>query len=130
MIRNAARQILSAAILAGVVSMPMKDARAGSKYDGQWSVIIFTSTGTCDPSYRISGQIVNGEISYAYGSVVVMGHVLASGATVVRVTAGDRHGEAHGHMTASHGNGTWSGQGPDGHCAGTWIATRPGSAEN
>jgi len=115
--------VFFAAMLAG-------SAHAGSKYDGQWSVVVFTASGPCDPSYRISGQIVDGQISYAYGSIEVSGHVAAGGETHVHVTAGSSHGEAHGHMTESHGHGTWSGQGADGRCAGSWIATRPGTAQN
>ena len=108
-----------AALLAG-------SAHAGGTYDGPWSVVVYTASGSCDPSYRISGQIVDGQISYAYGSIEVTGRVAAGGETQVHVTAGSSHGEARGHMTATHGNGTWSGQGPDGRCAGTWIATRAG----
>jgi len=100
-------------------------ALASTKYDGQWSVVVYTTSGACDPSYRFSGQISNGEISYAYGSLEVTGHVDANGATYVRVRSGQGHGEAHGRMTASHGGGTWSGQGANGACAGTWMATRP-----
>jgi hypothetical protein len=101
--------------------------RASSKYDGAWSVVIYTASGPCDPSYRISGEITNGEIFYAYGSLEVKGHIEPSGTTHVHVTAGNGHGEAHGHMTATPGSGTWSGDGPNGRCAGTWTATRPAS---
>ncbi len=113
--------VFLAAIFAG-------SAHAGSKYDGQWSVVVFTASGPCDPSYRISGQITNGQIFYAYTSIVVTGQVAPNGETHVHVTAGASQGEAHGHMTESHGHGTWSGRGPDGPCAGSWIATRPGAA--
>jgi hypothetical protein len=128
MIRSTAGVFLLAAILTVSAWLPATVVRAGSKYDGQWSVVVYTSSGRCDPSYRFSGQIVNGEISYAYGSIEVSGRVEPSGATHVHVTAGNGHGEAHGHMTATRGSGTWSGEGPDGRCAGTWVATRPGAS--
>lgn len=112
-----------AALLAG-------SAHAGTVYDGPWSVVVRTASGPCDPSYRISGQITDGQIYYAYGSIEVSGRVAANGDTHVHVTAGSSHGEAHGHMTPTHGNGTWSGQGADGRCAGTWVATRPGTTGN
>jgi len=127
MIRNTAGALLLAATFAASALTPAAYVHAAAKYDGQWSVVVYTSIGPCDASYRFSGQIVNGEISYAYGSLEVTGHVEASGATSVRVTTGSAHGEAHGHTTATHGSGTWSGDGPDGRCAGTWIATRPGT---
>ncbi len=100
-------------------------ALASTKYDGQWSVVVYTTSGPCDPSYRFSGQISNGEISYAYGSLEVSGRVDANGNTHVRVTSAQGHGEARGRMTERRGAGTWNGNGPNGACAGTWMATRP-----
>ena len=96
-------------------------------YDGPWSVVILTTKGKCDPSYRISGQIVNGGIFYSYGSLEVTGRVEDSGHTTVHVTYGTDHGEAHGRLLETYGTGTWSGNGPDGLCSGTWVATRAGS---
>ncbi len=124
------RTTASALLVATFVALALTQATgvlATTKFDGMWSVVVYTSTGPCDPSYRISGQIVNGEISYAYGSVEVTGRVEPNGDTHVHVTAGNGRGEAHGHMTPTHGGGTWSGDGPDGHCTGTWVATRPGT---
>ena len=128
MIGNIAGNVLLAATLAASVLTPAADVHAGGKYDGAWSVVVYTSRGPCEPSQRFSGQIVNGEISYAYGSLEVTGHVAPSGATVVRVVYGSARGEAHGHLAAMQGSGTWSGNGPNGHCAGTWMATRPSTA--
>jgi hypothetical protein len=124
MISNAARAFLFAAPFAASALMQPTDLRAETQFDGPWSVVVRTSTGPCDPSTRFSGQIVNGEISYAYGSLEVTGHVEASGVTSVHVTYGTAHGDARGRMTATQGSGTWSGDGPDGRCAGTWDATR------
>lgn len=127
MIRSAVGACLLAATLAASTLALAPGAHASTKFDGRWSVVVYTSSGACDPSYRFSGQIANGEISYAYSSVVVTGRVERSGATRVQVIASGAHGEAHGHMTATHGSGTWSGNGPNGRCAGTWVATRPGA---
>jgi hypothetical protein len=130
MMRSIAGAVLLAATLIVSVLASATDGRAGTKFDGLWSVVVYTSSGPCDASYRFSGQIVNGEISYAYSMIQVNGRVEASGATHVQVTASDAHGEAHGHMTATQGGGTWSGQGPNGRCAGTWAATRSGTTGN
>ena len=127
MIRNTATAILFVATLAASASMPATDGRAGSKFDGPWSVVILTTKGKCDASYRISGQIVNGGIFYSYGSLEVTGRVEDSGHTTVHVTYGTDHGEAHGRLLETYGTGTWSGNGPDGLCSGTWVATRAGS---
>jgi len=113
--------LIVAALSAASIVMP--SFAATTEFDGQWSVVVHTSTGPCDPSSRFSGQIVNGEIFYSYGSIDVSGRVEASGATKVHVTYSGSHGEAHGHLTPTHGSGTWSGSGPDGYCAGTWEAT-------
>lgn len=125
MIRNS---LLLAATLAALVSAPAAAVQAAGKYDGLWSVVVYTSKGPCDVSTRFSGQIVNGEISYAYGSLEVTGHVDANGSTLVRVIYGSAHGEAHGHMSLTRGSGTWTGNGPDGRCTGTWMASRPSTA--
>jgi len=104
---------------------PATQAGAGTKFDGPWSVIVYTRTGPCDASYRFSGEILNGEIFYSYSSLSITGHIAPNGVTQVKVVVGTSHGEARGHMTAARGAGTWSGVGPDGHCSGTWVATRP-----
>lgn len=128
MIRNFVGILAPVATLAFAVSANAADERAIGKYDGMWSVTVYTTSGPCDPAQRIRGQIVNGEISYAYGSLDVTGHVEPSGATIVHVTYGSAHGVAHGHMTSTQGGGTWSSDGPDGRCTGTWSATRPTEA--
>lgn len=125
--RSTAWAFLFAAILIASAVMPASYGRAGTKYDGQWSVIVYTSSGSCDAAFRFSGQIVNGEISYAYSNIEITGRVEPSGDTHAHVTVTGGHGEAHGHMTATQGSGTWTGEGSDGHCAGTWVATRPGT---
>src|SRR5580692_6296037 len=99
MIRSITAAFVFAATLAASALMPATDVRAGSKFDGQWSVVVYTASGKCDPSYRFSGQIVNGEISYAYNMVEVTGRVDPSGAVHVQVSASGAHGEAHGHMS-------------------------------
>jgi hypothetical protein len=115
---------LVAATIAATALLPVPYGRAATRFDGAWSVVVLTTSGRCDPSYRFSGQIVNGEISYAYGSIEVKGSVVSSGAVFVRVSGSSGHAEAHGHFTVVQGSGTWHGEGPDGHCAGTWSATR------
>jgi len=124
MIDRSSTASVFAAALAASAWTAAADAGSASKFDGPWSVAVYTTMGSCQPSTRFSGQIVNGEISYAYGSPEVVGRVEASGATKVNVTYGDARGEAHGVMTATQGSGTWSGDSPNGRCAGTWDASR------
>jgi len=124
MIRLAAKALVFAATLAVTVLPQATKLNAANQFDGPWSVVVYTLTGACDPSARFSGQILNGDISYAYGSLEVSGRVETSGLTHVHVLYGTARGEARGRLTATRGGGTWSGDGPDGHCAGTWNATR------
>jgi hypothetical protein len=124
--RSIATAIAFVGTLAASALLPPTDVRAGGKFDGPWSVVVLTTKGKCDPSYRFSGQIVNGGIYYSYGSLAVTGRVEESGATNVHVTYGTDHGEAHGRLLETYGTGTWSGHGPDGLCSGTWVATRAG----
>jgi len=120
-IRTAGTLLIAALLVLSIATAPLAST---TDFDGPWSVVVHTSTGPCDPAARFSGQIMNGEIYYAYGSIEVTGRVEANGATKVHVTYSGSHGEAHGHLTQTHGSGTWSGSGPDGYCAGTWEATR------
>jgi hypothetical protein len=125
MIRNAAGATVLAATLAAAVLTPATDARASSRYDGAWSVVIYTKTGSCDQSYRFSGQITNGIIFYSgLGAVDVTGRVKSNGAAYVRVSSGSNYAMGYGRMTTRHGAGTWRGRLSSGSCTGTWAATR------
>ena len=39
-------------------------AAAGANFDGNWNVLIVTSSGPCDRSYRFGLSIRNGDIFY------------------------------------------------------------------
>ena len=39
-------------------------AAAGANFDGNWSVLIMTSSGPCDRAYRFGLSIRNGDILY------------------------------------------------------------------
>ena len=79
MIRNTAGAILLAATLAAAALTQVTDARAASNYDGAWSIVVYTRTGPCDASYRFSGQIVNGVITYGSLGVNLAGRVRSGG---------------------------------------------------
>jgi hypothetical protein len=124
MSKTAGGILLAATFAAAALTQATLARAATTEFDGSWSVVVLTTSGPCDPSYRFSGQIIRGAISYAYNSLEVTGHVEANGTTFVKVIYGDAHAEAHGRLSATHGSGTWSGNGPDGRCAGTWRSTR------
>ncbi len=124
MIRNKARAVLLAATLAAAALTQVTDARAASKYDGTWSMVVYTRTGPCDASYRFSGQIVDGVITYGSLGVDLVGRVRSGGSAYARVSGGGAYAVAYGQLTATRGGGSWRGRTSNGYCSGTWAATR------
>ena len=100
-------------------------ASARSIYDGAWSVLIVTRSGSCDPSYRYGVQISDGMVTYDGGGPITMqGKVTPKGAVRVIVTAGSQWADGSGKLTRNMGGGVWKGQGMSSACAGTWQAER------
>ncbi|MDR3419868.1 MAG: hypothetical protein P4L80_01270 [Xanthobacteraceae bacterium] len=124
MIRKATVVILLVAIFAAAALTPASDALAATRYDGAWSLVIYTRSGPCDQSYRLSGQIVNGVIVYDGIGANVTGRVGSNGAAFVRVTSGSSYAVASGRLTTMRGAGTWRGRVSNGFCAGIWAAMR------
>jgi hypothetical protein len=100
-------------------------SRAVNAFDGDWSVLIQTRDGNCDPAYRYGVQIQNGEIQNGGSApVTVEGRVAPSGAVQVSVSAGSQEAHGAGRLSRTSGTGTWRGEGSLGTCAGTWVAER------
>jgi len=123
MIRNSAGRIVLAATLAAAATQ-ITHARAATKYDGSWSLVVYTRSGPCDASYRFSGQIINGVITYGSAGVDLNGYVKSSGSAYARVSGGGAYAVAYGRLTATRGAGTWRGRTSNGFCTGTWAAMR------
>ncbi len=66
-----------AALLVALPSAPSDAARRSSAYDGQWSVVIYTTYGDCDRSLRYSLQIIGGQIVSAQQNYQLAGAVAA-----------------------------------------------------
>jgi hypothetical protein len=124
MIRKIAGAIVLAITLAAAMLAHATDARAAGKYDGVWSLIVYTRSGPCDQSYRFSGQIVNGVIADGSIGVNLNGHVNSGGGAYARVSGGGASAVAYGRLTGTRGGGTWRGRTSSGSCSGTWAATR------
>jgi hypothetical protein len=124
MIRNTAGTILLAATVTAAALTRATYVRAAGKYDGTWSVVVYTRSGPCDAAYRFSGQIVNGMIVYNGGGIDLAGRVRSNGAASLRVSSGSAFAVASGHLNAARGAGTWYGQASGGRCAGSWVAQR------
>jgi hypothetical protein len=124
MIRNTATTILLAATVTAAALTQATHVRAATKFDGSWSVVVYTRSGPCDAAYRFSGQIVNGMIVYNGGGIDLAGRVRSNGAASLRVSSGSAFAVASGHLNAARGAGTWYGQASGGRCAGNWVAQR------
>jgi hypothetical protein len=98
-------------------------ASAATAFDGQWSVVIQTTRGSCDQAYRFGLSIVNGNVTYAGGSADVRGRVARNGSVHVRVSSGSSYADGRGRLRRSSGSGVWRGVG-SGVCSGRWYAER------
>jgi len=111
--------------LAFAATLMPAPAAARSNYDGNWSVLIMTKSGPCDPGYRYGLSIRNGKVFYEGGAAVnVDGRVSANGSVRVRLSAGSQSASGAGRLSRDFGSGQWRGTGSSGTCAGTWTAER------
>src|SRR5262249_60310561 len=67
MMRNTTSTILLAATVAAAILTQATYVRAATKFDGNWSLVVYTRSGPCDASYRLAGQIVNRAAGYGGG---------------------------------------------------------------
>jgi hypothetical protein len=115
--------LAGAVVCAGVAAVP-DIAAARTSYDGAWSVVIITRSGTCDSALRYQVQINNGYVLNEAGSVNLQGRVASNGAVRVSVSAGGQWANGSGRLSRRYGSGLWRGQGSAGTCAGVWQAER------
>jgi hypothetical protein len=99
-------------------------AFAYTVYDGDWSVLIFTRGGACEPSVRYGVQIADGMVINGGGIATVQGRVTRSGTVSVIVRSGNQWANGSGRLGRNRGGGAWRGQGTSGVCRGTWVAER------
>jgi hypothetical protein len=116
-----------------VLAEARKPAKRGSSgaasaaFDGRWSIVISTRSGSCDPQYRFGVRITNGDITYEGGGAAnAQGRVSSSGGVTVSVSSGPQAANGQGRLSPDYGSGTWRGQGPGGVCSGAWQAWRQG----
>jgi hypothetical protein len=98
---------------------------ARNVYDGAWSVLIVTRSGSCDPSYRYGVQINGGLVTYdGIAPITLQGRVTPKGAVRVIVSAGSQWADGSGRLNRNQGGGIWKGQSASSTCAGVWQAER------
>jgi hypothetical protein len=107
-------------------AVPVAPAPAAlNAFDGSWSVVIYTQSGGCGPSYRYGVRIVNGRVVNDIGDAVdLQGRVSPNGAIRVSVSSGGQQANGEGRLSRAAGGGTWRGEGSAGSCAGVWQAAR------
>lgn len=111
---------LAAVSVAAAIGMA-GPTNARTDFDGEWSVVIVTSKGDCERSYRAPITINNGSfINVGVNMVDVSGRVRPDGRLTVQVSRGQKSAVGLGRLTATSGSGSWKG----GACAGTWTAVR------
>jgi hypothetical protein len=111
-------------VLAAACLLNAAAAKAGTAYDGNWSVVIQSSSSECRTS-QLALRIENGMLEYdGYVPVRVSGSVGDNGAVTVRVRGGGRSASGAGHLSGNSGWGTWSGGSSSAACSGTWTAFR------
>jgi hypothetical protein len=110
---------LSIATILGTV----QPTAATPGYDGLWSVVIVTESGTCDRAYRYPVRITKGSlVNVGESPIAISGKVVGNGAITVSVSYGDKSANGYGRLSGDAGAGSWKG----GQCAGTWQAERRG----
>ena len=117
--------LVAAAVAPSDASRKQEHSAAGRSglFDGVWSVVISTSSGSCS-SYRVSVRIVGGRVEGGDGDYSLYGSVSGSGGTVVTVSNGSGSAVGYGRLHGSSGGGQWSTSG--GECAGSWGASKRG----
>jgi hypothetical protein len=97
-------------------------AKAGTRYDGRWSLSITTMRGSCD-TYNFAVDIINGRVSVP-NLVKANGRVTGKGDVRVFVSAMGKSASGSGRLTTSYGSGRWSGGAGEDRCSGSWTARR------
>ena len=100
-------------------------AAPAANFDGTWSVVIMTESGTCDAAYRYRVRIENGVVRYDGDSdISFSGKVDGTGAVRVSVARGQQHADGTGRLDGDGGTGTWTGASTADRCQGRWEAER------
>ncbi len=121
---NRAGRVAACALIAAAAVLTTTPSFALPDYDGTWSVLVVTKSGTCDPAYRYPVRIANGTLINAGDNpFTITGKIAQTGAITVTISAGGKSATGTGHLTGTMGGGSWIG----GSCSGSWTAERRGA---
>jgi hypothetical protein len=115
---------LAAAALGAALLSSVAVART-SDYDGNWTVLVITESGSCDRAYRYGVNVENGAVRYrGEAGVAVSGRVENDGRVTVSIGRGEQRAQGTGRLSGESGSGTWSGSSSSSQCRGRWEAER------
>lgn len=124
-VRQLHTKVLTTALSTLLLVSAASTVFARTIYDGAWSVLIITQSGSCDATYRYGVQINDGVVIYdGTGPITLQGRVTPKGAVRVILQAGSQWADGSGRLTRNRGGGVWRGQGTNSTCAGIWQAER------
>ncbi len=116
---------LAAVALGAALLSPAGAAPRTASYDGNWSVLVITESGSCDRAYRYGVSVDNGAVRYRGESGVdVRGSVDNAGRVRVVIGRGEQSAQGTGRLSGGCGSGVWTGRSPDSRCSGRWEAER------
>jgi len=122
---SACRTLIAATPVIVALAAPAP-AAAQAAFNGTWSVLIITNSGSCDRAYRYPVRIANGRVAYGgQADFSVNGRVAPNGTVNVTVSRGSQRASGSGRLAGNSGSGTWRGYGSPG-CSGTWTADKRG----
>jgi hypothetical protein len=120
-----AMKIIGPLAVAAAFMLPGGAAGVAASFDGNWSVVIITESGSCDAAYRYRLRIQNGVVHYdGEADVNVSGKVDPNGTVRVSVARGQQHADGTGRLSGDAGSGSWSGVSSADRCRGRWEAER------
>jgi hypothetical protein len=109
-----------------VAGVSVLAAAHAASFDGNWTVAITTTRGTCDTGVTFALQIRGGAVYPRGDAFSATGRVAPSGAVAVQVTSSGSSANGSGRLRGNSGGGSWQGSGSRGACSGSWSATRNG----
>lgn len=114
-----------AALALGAALLSSSAVARTASFDGNWTVLIITDTGSCDRAYRYGVNVENGAVHYRGESgVAVSGRVENDGRVTVSIGRGEQRAQGTGRLSDGSGSGTWSGTAASSRCSGRWEAER------
>jgi hypothetical protein len=123
--RSVMNSVIFSAWLAGAAFAVPSTAAFAAAQDGNWSVLIITEKGECDPAYRYAVKVANRQVSYAGdASLDMAGTIAPNGAVKVSIRLGDKGANGTDRLSGQTGAGTWHGAGANTTCAGRWEAEK------